>query len=49
MNYSDLAARQMMETWDEEFKYGFAEADDSDYDAIRKMINFLRQKGIKIP
>ncbi len=49
LDYSDLAARQMMEKWDEEFKYGFVEADDSDYDAIRQMINFLRQKGIKIP
>jgi len=49
LDYSDLAARQMMEKWDEEFKYGFVEADDSDYDAIRQMINFLRQKGVKIP
>ena len=38
-----------MVQWDEEFKYGFIEAKDSDYDAIRKILQSIprdqREKG----
>jgi phosphonate transport system substrate-binding protein len=43
LNYSNLSDRKIMEQWDEEFKYGFAEADDTDYDSIRKMTDYLRR------
>jgi len=41
--------RHIMEKWDEEFKYGFTEAADSDYDSIRKMIKYLAKRGVTIP
>jgi phosphonate transport system substrate-binding protein len=41
--------RERMAQWDEEFKYGFIEAKDSDYDAIRKILQSIprdqREKG----
>jgi phosphonate transport system substrate-binding protein len=49
LNYNNPEHRKMMEQWDEEFKYGFVEAKDSDYDSIRDMIKYLSKKGIKIP
>lgn len=49
LNYSNLEHRKIMEQWDEEFRYGFVEAKDSDYDPIRKMIEFLSKEGVKIP
>ncbi len=49
LDYNNPEDRKIMEQWDEEFKYGFAEATDSDYNPIRKMINYLNTKGIKIP
>ncbi|MBI3592735.1 MAG: phosphate/phosphite/phosphonate ABC transporter substrate-binding protein [Nitrospirae bacterium] len=49
LDYNNPEHRKMMEQWDEEFRYGFAEARDSDYDSIHKMINYLSKKGIKIP
>jgi phosphonate transport system substrate-binding protein len=47
--YKNADHRKLMEKWDEEFKYGFAEATDSDYDRIREMIDYLRRKGVRIP
>ena len=49
LDYNNPEHRKMMERWDEEFRYGFVEATDSDYDAIREMINYMGKKGIKIP
>jgi phosphonate transport system substrate-binding protein len=49
LDYSNLEHRKIMEQWDEEFKYGFTEAEDSDYDPIRKMIEYLNKEGIEIP
>ena len=49
LEYSNPEHRKIMEQWDEEFKYGFTEAEDSDYDPIRKMIDYLNKEGIKIP
>jgi phosphonate transport system substrate-binding protein len=49
LDYNNPEHRKMMERWDEEFRYGFVEATDSDYDSIREMINYLGKKGIKIP
>lgn len=49
LEYKNPEHRKMMEQWDEEFRYGFTEANDADYDPIRKMINYLRGKGMKIP
>jgi phosphonate transport system substrate-binding protein len=49
LNYNNPEHRKMMEQWDEEFRYGFTEAKDSDYDQIRKMINYLDKRGVKIP
>jgi len=49
LNYNNPEHRKMMEQWDEDFKYGFAEAKDSDYDVIRERIRFLAGHGVKIP
>lgn len=49
LDYKNPEHRKMMEQWDEEFRYGFVEAKDSDYDSIRKMISYLSGKGIQIP
>ncbi len=49
LDYNNPEHRKMMERWDEEFRYGFVEAADSDYDTIREMINYMGKKGIKIP
>lgn len=49
LDYNNPEHRKMMEQWDEEFRYGFVEATDSDYDIIREMIGYLSKKGIKIP
>lgn len=49
LDYNNPEHRKMMEQWDEEFRYGFTEANDADYDPIRKMINYLGGKGVKIP
>lgn len=49
LKYSSPESRNTMAKWDEEFRYGFVEAKDSDYDSIRKMIKFLSDRGVKIP
>jgi len=49
LDYNNPEHRRIMEKWDEEFRYGFAEATDSDYDIIREMIHYLSKKGVKIP
>jgi phosphonate transport system substrate-binding protein len=49
LDYNNPEHRRMMEQWDEEFRYGFVEARDSDYDSIRRMISYLSGKGIQIP
>lgn len=49
LDYKNPEHRKIMEQWDEEFKYGFSEAEDSDYEPIREMINYLGKKGIRIP
>jgi len=49
LDYNNQEHRRLMEKWDEEFKYGFAEATDTDYNHIRQMIDYLRRKGIRIP
>jgi len=45
----DQNDKKRMVQWDEEFKYGFIEAKDSDYDAIRKILQSIprdqREKG----
>jgi phosphonate transport system substrate-binding protein len=38
LNPNDPAAQKEMAAWDEEFKYGFTEASDSDYDPIRRIL-----------
>jgi hypothetical protein len=34
-----------MAQWDEEFKYGFTEATDSDYDSIRKILRVVQRES----
>ncbi|TAN45159.1 MAG: phosphate/phosphite/phosphonate ABC transporter substrate-binding protein [Nitrospirae bacterium] len=49
LDYNNNEHRRLMEKWDEEFRYGFAEATDDDYKPIRMMIGYLREKGVRIP
>ncbi len=42
--------QKKMALWDEEFKYGFTEASDSDYDSIRKILRAVEKAhGMKGP
>ncbi len=49
LDYQKLEDRRIMDQWDEEFKYGFAEASVSDYEIIGKMIHQLVKLGVKTP
>lgn len=49
LDYNNPRHREIMAKWIEEFRYGFAEATDSDYDSIRMMIDYLAKKGVNIP
>jgi phosphonate transport system substrate-binding protein len=40
----DPATRKMLQTWDPEFRYGFVEASDADYEGVRKMFNAIPKK-----
>ena len=41
LNLKDSIHQKKMAQWDEEFKYGFKEASDSDYDPIRKVLRTM--------
>ena len=43
LNSKDPVHRERMAQWDEEFKYGFAEAVDSDYDSMRKILRVVEK------
>ncbi|OGQ11267.1 MAG: hypothetical protein A2026_09380 [Deltaproteobacteria bacterium RBG_19FT_COMBO_46_12] len=48
LNPKTLGHQKIMAKWDDEFKYGFIEAADSDYDSIRKVLDLLgKEIGIK--
>lgn len=49
LDYNNPEHRKIMAQWDEEFRYGFAEAEDSDYNSIRAIVDYLVKKGVKIP
>lgn len=49
LDYDNPEHRRIMDQWDEEFKYGFAEASASDYESIGKMIHYLVQRGVRMP
>lgn len=49
LDYKNMEHKKILEQWDEEFKYGFAEANDADYNSIRKMKDYLIRRGLKIP
>jgi len=48
LNPKDLIHQKIMTQWDEEFKYGFTEVSDSDYDSIRKILFVVeKEHGMK--
>lgn len=48
LNPKTLEHQKIMAQWDDEFKYGFIEAADSDYDPIRKILDSVgKEKGMK--
>ncbi len=49
LDYQNPEHRRIMDQWDEEFKYGFAEASVSDYEVIGRMIRHLVRLGVCIP
>ncbi len=49
LDYNNPEHRKIMEQWDEEFRYGFAEATDSDYYPVRKMMEYLGKEGVRVP
>jgi len=44
LNPKDPNHQRKMAPWDEEFKYGFTEALDSDYDSIRKILRVVEKE-----
>lgn len=44
LNPADPNHQKVMASWDEEFKYGFTEAHDSDYDSIRKILQIVEKE-----
>lgn len=50
LNSRDPVHQKKMDQWDEEFKYGFTETSDSDYDSIRKILRAVeKEHGMKGP
>lgn len=48
LNPRDPVHQKKMAQWDEEFKYGFTETSDSDYDPIRKILRTVeKEHGMK--
>ncbi|OQX89016.1 hypothetical protein B6D60_00230, partial [candidate division KSB1 bacterium 4484_87] len=47
LNPADEQNRKIMNNWDEEFRYGFVEARDSDYDSIRQLIHWIHEQEKK--
>lgn len=45
LDYKKTEDRLTMDTWDDELKFGFAEASDSDYDIIELMMEELKKNG----
>jgi len=45
LNPKNLTHQKKMAQWDEEFKYGFTEASDSDYDSIRKILKVVEKES----
>ncbi len=44
LNAQNPIHQKMMTEWDEEFKYGFTEASDSDYNSIRKILRIVEKE-----
>ncbi len=49
LDYNNAGDRKVLNQFDKEFRFGFAEAKDSDYDSIRRMIRYLNREGVRIP
>lgn len=49
LDYANPEHRKIMEKWDEEFRYGFVETNDSSYRSTTEMIEYLNSEGVKIP
>lgn len=50
LNSRDPVHQKKMDQWDEEFKYGFTETSDSDYDSIRKILRAVeKEHGMRGP
>ena len=49
LDYKNPSHRMILDQFDEEFKYGFAEASVSDYEIIGKMIRYLAEQGVRTP
>ncbi|MDA8089150.1 MAG: phosphate/phosphite/phosphonate ABC transporter substrate-binding protein [Nitrospiraceae bacterium] len=49
LDYNNAGDRKVLNQFDKEFRFGFAEAKDSDYDSIRRKINYLKRRGVRIP
>ena len=41
--------RELMKTWDEEFRYGFITADDGDYDSVRRILDAPKNRCQSLP
>lgn len=44
LNPKNLEHQKIMAKWDEEFKHGFIETSDSDYDSIRKILKEVEKE-----
>ncbi|HBO84101.1 MAG TPA: phosphonate ABC transporter substrate-binding protein [Deltaproteobacteria bacterium] len=42
------AHQKILQAWDEEMNYGFTEVNDTHFNPIREMVNYLREMGVKV-
>ena len=48
LNPDNPAHQNILQAWDEEMNYGFAEINDTHLNPIREMINYLSERGVKV-
>jgi len=48
LNPDNPAHQKILQAWDEEMNYGFTEVNDTHFNPIREMVNYLREMGVKV-
>lgn len=48
LNPDNPAHQKILQAWDEEMHYGFTEVNDTHFNPIREMVNYLGEMGVKV-